>query len=178
MSFAIEIAFFENLFFLPFFSSFCQSNSDFYKISSCMDLEWDESSSHFFCFLWETQYFFHTHQYESLSFWVELSESCSELVFWDMESDENGSPTMERDIGSLEISLPKPETLDFTSFENNPTFIFLYDLIIKKGFSIFHQYVSCMIFFLWHDGIIWKCIFFQIYPSLFVIKIYNLILSI
>lgn len=39
--FSIEISFFEEIFFLPFFASFCESNPDLEYISLGVDAHWD-----------------------------------------------------------------------------------------------------------------------------------------
>ena len=54
--FSIEISFFEEVFFLPFFASFRESDSYLEYIPLGVDTHWDKGSTGFFDFLSDSQY--------------------------------------------------------------------------------------------------------------------------
>ena len=54
--FSIEISFFEEVFFLPFFASFRESDPYLEYIPLGVDTHWDKGSTGFFDFLSDSQY--------------------------------------------------------------------------------------------------------------------------
>lgn len=159
MSFAIKVAFFEDLFFLPFFSSLCESNAYLEEVSSRVDIDGYKCCTHFFDFVLEFIRFFLREKYESFTFWVDPTAGRVVLVFWDMTADEDWSSTMECDICSLEIGLPSSETFYFWAFEDDSSLKFLDDFIVKKCFFILYDDTWWAFLFWWHGGIIWKLSF-------------------
>ncbi len=48
MIFSVEVSFFEYLFFLPFFPSFCQGDAYLEEVSFGVDFDRDDGRTHFF----------------------------------------------------------------------------------------------------------------------------------
>jgi hypothetical protein len=95
--FPIEITFFEDLFFLPFFASACERDADFDEIAFCVYLDGDDGGSHFLDFLVEPKYFFFAQEERAFAFRVE-DFSCIIPVFRYMATHEYGNAGMHRDV--------------------------------------------------------------------------------
>lgn len=128
--FSIEISFFEEVFFLPFFASFRESDSYLEYIPLRVDTHWDECSTGFFDFLSDSQYFLLRHEDESLSLGIYYDSSRS-LVLGYMGSDEYRTSGVECDVGSLQVGTPIADALDLTPHEHYPSFELLDHFVVE-----------------------------------------------
>lgn len=146
--FAVEIFFFDALFFLPSLFPFYECDSYFYEISLAIDLHGNEGGSHFFCFYSKFHDLFFLHQKFSISFWVEyFCGSISEVVVTDMHTSDDWTTRCDEYIGSFQIGTTISYALDLFADESYPSFVFFDDFIVKMSLFIVGKYDGRLIFF-------------------------------
>ena len=94
---AIEVSFFEEVFFLPLSASLRECYAHLEEIALGIDLDWYYRGSHLFGFLCEAHDLLVRDEEESLSFGLILG-TCIGLVLGYMTSDEDRATRVDRDV--------------------------------------------------------------------------------
>ncbi len=134
-SFSIEISFFEEIFLLPFFSSASECHANFEKVSVEKNFLCDECCPHFFDLLREEGDFFFCEEQYAFAFRIEFFVGVV-FIFGDVETDDDRSPVVDRDVGSLEVCLAGTEALDLGTEQYYTGIVLFDDLVVEEGFFV------------------------------------------